>query len=198
MKRISFLILILLAVAVVSISSCNEPQPQPPAEDHTHAFSQEWTVSTPATILAEGQRYRVCTADSCNHKEYETIPKVEITKISIAKQPSKLEYVAGDKFDPLGMSVVAVGTDGSEVDVTLDVTFSESPLTVDDKVITVTYREMSADVSINVIKAYSVSEALAEEQTGKTILLQGLFAGVADEGAGFYKELLLKDEAVTS
>jgi len=185
--------LILLAVAVVFISSCNEPQPQPPAEDHTHAFSQEWTVSTPATIFAEGKRYRICTADNCDHKEYETIPKIEITKISIAKQPSKLEYVAGDKFDPLGMSVVAVGTDGSEVDVTLDVTFSESPLTVDDKVVTVTYREMSSDVSINVIKAYSVSEALAEEQTGKTILVQGLFAGVADEGAGFYKELLLKD-----
>ncbi len=41
----------------------------------------------------------------------------------------------------------------------------------------------------------SVAEAVLDVAAGETVLVEGLFAGVADEGAGYQKELILKDTA---
>lgn len=188
MKRSSFFILILVTMLIALFSSCNNPQ-----QPHDHTFGDVWNTSSPATVLEEGEKYRECTVDGCDHKEYETISRVEVAEISIEKQPDKTVYTVGDKFDPAGMKVIAIGVDGSSADVSASVTFKSTELDSSDSVITISYGEKSSTVNITVVKAYSVSEALEEGNEGDVILVEGLFVGVSDEGAGFYKELLLKD-----
>ncbi|MBU5431411.1 S-layer homology domain-containing protein [Intestinimonas sp. MSJ-38] len=66
-------------------------------------------------------------------------PEITLTDISITKQPDKMEYVEGDKFDPTGMVVTATYSDGTTAPVT-EFTFEpKRALTTNDTSITVSY-----------------------------------------------------------
>ena len=50
--------------------------------------------------------------------------KKELSSIYISQAPSKVTYTAGESFDPAGIVVMAKWSDGSETDVTQEVTYS--------------------------------------------------------------------------
>ena len=54
----------------------------------------------------------------------------DVSSIAITTTPAKTNYIVGETFDPTGMVVTATMADDSEEDVTSDVSYSESALTV--------------------------------------------------------------------
>lgn len=82
-----------------------------------------------------------------------------VSGLEISAAPTKVNYVAGETFDPTGMEITAVYNDGSRKtinDYTIDKT---GALTVKDKVVTISYQGASATVSINVIHGtFNISE----------------------------------------
>ena len=55
-----------------------------------------------------------------------------IAELEITAKPDKMDYIAGEAFDPAGMTVTAHYTNGTVRDVTAYVVWSEEPLTADD------------------------------------------------------------------
>lgn len=77
-----------------------------------------------------------------------------VNNLNISSEPEKLEYKAGEKFDPAGLKVYAGYTDeflGKTVGLeNLVFSCGDKPLTVDDKLITVSYGGMRASFNITV------------------------------------------------
>ena len=59
-----------------------------------------------------------------------------VEKIEVVTKPKKTQYQAGEKFDASGMKVVASYCNGMTRDVTEYITYSQEPLTTEDKDIT--------------------------------------------------------------
>lgn len=87
---------------------------------------------------------------------------VTLDSIKVEKQPTKLSYNAGEKFDPTGIKVVANYSDGTTKDVTDKCTYSPyGALNANNNQITVKYSEeingekvsKSAEISIRVTAA---------------------------------------------
>ncbi|MCD8214808.1 MAG: bacterial Ig-like domain-containing protein [Clostridiales bacterium] len=77
----------------------------------------------------------------------------EIESINIITDPSKVDYVEGEVFDPSGMLVEAVYNDGSTSYLTSsEYTYSTSALTTSDRKVTISAGDASAYVEITVIK----------------------------------------------
>ena len=149
---------------------------------HVHDFdSAEWVVETPATILEKGVKYRVCTVNGCEEKEYGEIETVEVEKIEITTQPNKINYVTGETFDKTGMVVTATGVDGSTADVSALVTVTDDTFeTVGEVTITVTYGSVETTLSVNVeLSVISVSKAL-QANVGEVVKVRGYYVGVAN------------------
>ena len=161
---------------------------------HVHTYSGEWQVATPPTIFAEGQKYRVCDLESCDEREIATMEIVEVVSINVTAMPTKVEYLSGERFDKTGLVIEAIGADNSKTNVTALVEFDKTVLSYTDTKVTATFRERSCAISILVTHVYTVSEALTDAKDSEKILVEGIYVGVADEGSGFAKELLLKDK----
>ncbi len=177
--------------------SYTKTQALPP---HVCTFEGEWLVSTPATILAEGEEYRECASDKCNLRETRPTSKVAVVSIAVTTQPSKTAYYVGNTFDPAGIVVTATGANDTTADVTALVTYDKTTLVLGDTTVTVTYEGKTAVVEITVeeapaIQTVTVTQARTTVEAGATILVEGYFVGVADEGSGAQKEILLKDVA---
>ena len=160
---------------------------------HTHEYPADWTVLTPATMVSAGQKYKNCTFEECQEKQIEVIPMVEVDHIAIITNPSKLNYLSGEQFNPAGLVVMAYGVDNSELDVSALITFDKDVVTDADTVVTVTFNGKSADIAISVVKKLSVSEAILPENYDKLVIVEGIYVGISDEGAGDDKEMLIKD-----
>lgn len=72
-----------------------------------------------------------------------------LKSIEIAKQPTKLNYEVGDKFDPTGMVVNAIYSDGSKEEAK-GYSYNKMPLSASDKRITISYKGKTAYVDISV------------------------------------------------
>ncbi|MBR5139688.1 MAG: C40 family peptidase, partial [Clostridia bacterium] len=161
---------------------------------HVHTYSGEWQISTAPTIFSEGQKYRSCDLASCDEKEIVTLPAIEVVSIKVTTKPSKVEYISSESFDPSGLIIKAIGADDSETDVTALVSYNKTVLTYTDTTVTASYKNKSCEISILVKRVYGVSEALTDAKDSENILVEGIYVGVADEGSGYDKELLLKDK----
>jgi len=161
--------------------------------NHTHTTEGEWKVSVPATIFAEGQKYRECSFEGCTYKEIDTVERVAVSSISITQNPLKLEYFMGDIFNPFGITVIAIGSDNSQTDVTSLVTYDKSVLENTDTAVTVSFEGKTALIPVTVVNPISVSEALDSSNYGKDIAVEGIYVGISDEGSGYSKEILIKD-----
>lgn len=64
--------------------------------------------------------------------------KAALKGISVKTPPAKLEYLAGDTFDPTGM-VLTANVGGVPVDVTTGYTVTPDPLTADTTAVTISY-----------------------------------------------------------
>ena len=86
------------------------------------------------------------------------VQDVLLDRIEIVSQPSKATYEYGDKFDKTGMVVEAVYNDGSRESVE-DYTVADAYLTtLSENLITVTYNEKTAVVTVNVVaKAFELA-----------------------------------------
>ena len=80
-----------------------------------------------------------------------------VTGIKVTAQPTKTNYYEGETFDPAGMVVKKVMSDGTEVSITDYQIDKTGALTLGDTQITVTYQGFTATVSI------TVSEKTAKE-----------------------------------
>ncbi len=87
--------------------------------------------------------------------------KSKLKEISIDTQPTKLEYTVGDFFDPAGLKIKTLTYGGDESVVaytTTDTDFSFTPsletaLAVTDTTVVVTYKSLTANITITVNEA---------------------------------------------
>lgn len=89
--------------------------------------------------------------------------KVTLSSLDVISKPTKILYVAGEKFDPTGMCVVAGYNDGTKKELKLG-EFTYSPtgeLTQNSRIITISYKDGSTvvDTEIDIKMGYNVSVA---------------------------------------
>lgn len=122
------------------------------------------------------------------------IPDLDVSRLEITEKPAKLEYKNGESFDPAGMTVTALLTDGSEMTVsgyTVDRTRIASGMSS----VTVSFGGASASLAISVTDAEyikSVGDAL-KLTLGEKVTVEGIVIGVAHEGLNNDAEMLVKD-----
>ena len=107
-----------------------------------------------------------------------------VSNIAVTTAPTKTKYIVGETFDATGMVVTATMADGSEVDVTADVTYSNSALTVGvDQDFTISYTlcetEKTANQTINVYtlsvnEGTNADKGVASYTTGATFSVGSL------------------------
>lgn len=117
---------------------------------HQHTYEGEWLTQTQATMLAEGTEYHVCTGQDCNERETRTVAKVEVASIAVTTQPTKLNYIPGEDFEPTGIVVTATGVDNSTANVTALVTFDKTTLAESDTAVTVSFGGKTATIAVTV------------------------------------------------
>ena len=121
-------------------------------------------------------------------------PTVSITEIEVTTPPEKLAYNHGEKFDPSGMVVTAIMSNGNTMEVT-GYTISPENLSYGTTSVTVSFDEVSTMLNITVsedLKKVGVAEA-AELEEGNLIEVDGYYVGVAREGNSSIYEMLVKD-----
>ncbi len=87
----------------------------------------------------------------------------ELTGITIAQAPAKTVYTEGETPDMTGMQVTAQFSDGTETDVTADVTYPTEALTAGTTVITVSYTKDGVTVSADQAVTVNAAEVPVEE-----------------------------------
>ena len=88
---------------------------------------------------------------STTYKVY--VIAAELTSITVVQPPEKTEYYLGEDFISDGMKVTATFSDGSTIDVSDSVTYSQPDMsTAGTKQITVTFSDKSTEISINVLE----------------------------------------------
>lgn len=86
-------------------------------------------------------------------------------------KPAKLSYVEGQRFESAGISVKAVYRDGSEEDVTANVSYSKTTLSVDDEFVVVSYGERAVKVEVTVV-AKTLTSLTVKQAPEKTVTLR--------------------------
>ena len=97
----------------------------------------------------------------------------ELVSLSTSGTPNKLTYVAGEAFDPTGLTITATFDDGSTNDVTSKVTWS--PITSSTTSVTGTYKygSISKTVTVNGIKIKTVNSLSMTGTASKLHYLAG-------------------------
>lgn len=97
------------------------------------------------------------TGDMRVFHELEVLKVVKtVERIEITKQPTKTEYMAGDKFDPTGMVVTAVYEDGTSEPITNYIIFRGDKLVQGQADVTIQYDDGSANSGIKVDQKITV------------------------------------------
>ena len=78
-----------------------------------------------------------------------------LTGLKITAQPAKTAYLAGEDFDPAGMTVVAVYDDDTEVEIQDYTMENDKALKVETTAVTVKYGDFSAEQPITVAQKYA-------------------------------------------
>ncbi len=78
-----------------------------------------------------------------------------LTGLKITAQPAKTAYLAGEDFDPAGMTVVAVYDDNTEVEIQDYTMENDKALKAETTAVTVKYGDFSAEQPITVAQKYA-------------------------------------------
>lgn len=123
---------------------------------------------------------------------------IKVESIAITKAPIKAQYVEGQKFDPMGMIITATFNNKSTAVIpeasegVIGYTFSpDGLLTKEDKVITITFDEASAQLPIIVKGGFSV-EAESSKIISSTYEIKNDSATAS--GGGYVGELKVGDK----
>lgn len=105
------------------------------------------------------------TGDMRVFHELEVLKVVKtVERIEITKQPTKTEYMAGDKFDPTGMVVTAVYEDGTSEPITNYIIFRGDKLVQGQADVTIQYDDGSANSGINVKQTITVKPYVGDHR----------------------------------
>lgn len=102
--------------------------------------------------------------------------------ILINTYPSKMDYVRGEKFDPAGLSLLLIWSDGSREVITdgFTVVNQDSALTLNDRTVSIEYSGLRTSLNVNVsrpaVASVEVAEypAAQEYRPGDTYMSAGL------------------------
>lgn len=114
------------------------------------------------TVTGIGTGTTVITATSTadtSVKASVTITVKAVNSISKTGNPTNTTYTAGESFDPTGLTVTAVYSDGTTANVTSDVVWSPDPLTVGTTSVTGTYAGKTVTVTgltVSVASGYKI------------------------------------------
>lgn len=95
-----------------------------------------------------------------------------VTELVLVSKPAKLSYVEGQRFESAGISVKAVYRDGSKEDVTANVSYSKTTLSVDDEFVVVSYGERAVKVEVTVV-AKTLTSLTVKQAPEKTVYVAG-------------------------
>ena len=113
-------------------------------------------------------------------------PVVTLTKIVVTKQPTKVDYLVGEEFDPAGLEVTAYYSDGDPKVVNDNLSFDKTVLALEDTKVVVTYTEgvssQSADIDVNVTSPSEVT--LVRIEITKQPTIKEYFVGDTFSSAG--------------
>lgn len=124
--------------------------------------------------------------------------KATLKGISVKTPPAKLEYLAGDTFDPTGL-VLTANVGGVPVDVTTSYTVTPDPLTADTTAVTISYTldgKTATTTQAVTVKAY---DPVFANNTWEKII-EAAVAGRASElwQVGSTKPYTIGDETYTA
>lgn len=110
-----------------------------------------------------------CDNSCCAEEAPEVKEKVTLTGVSVVSYPTKMLYVAGEKFEPAGMLVKAHYSDGKEKELK-DGEYTYSPvgaLTENNTNITVSYTEdgVKKETAVSIKMGYNITVAKCENGT---------------------------------
>lgn len=119
---------------------------------------------------------------------------LSVESIEVTTLPNKTEYYNQETFDPEGMVVSAVFSNGDK-EVITDYTVTPEAFTYPDNTVTVTFGSFTDTFEVTLHEDYrTVSVAEARELTeGSTVIVEGYFVGVSEDGPGLNEGILLKD-----
>ncbi len=113
-----------------------------------------------------------------------SVETVGVDHIEVTKNPNKLDYFVGEKFSRAGMVVTAFYTNNSSkkiMNYTIDKT---EPLTLEDKVVTITFKEKSTTLNINVREKQVETQVTVESSNTYTYKVEAEKLAFASEELG--------------
>lgn len=116
---------------------------------------------------------------------------LSVEAIEVTTLPTKTEYYNKEAFDPTGMVVSAIFSNGSKEEIT-DYTVTPEIFTYPDNIVTVTFGSFTDTFEIALNEEYitvGVDEVKLIEE-GNTVNVEGYYVGAGYEG---YPEILIKD-----
>ena len=105
---------------------------------------------------------------------------VEKKSISVTVRPDKTNYVVGEKFDPTGMALTLLWSDGSKEEITSGYDYTKTKLSESNRTVKVTYEGLSTTLNVSVvmpeIEKVEIASApsVLEYEIGETFLTGGL------------------------
>ncbi len=111
----------------------------------------------------------------------------QVSSLSISGTPTKATYMAGEAFDPKGLTVTAHFVDATTEDVTAKAEWTPNPLTKGATSVTATYRGKTASysgitVGANPLVSISISGMTTEYRVGKPVIFDGVCTATFQSG----------------
>ena len=152
-----------------------------------HQYGEVWTAERPATLTLGGTEYRKCSICG-GGKQSRLTDKLTVASIAVTTPAQKLSYHAGEEFQPKGMVVTATLSDGSKLEVT------DYQCALSGSTVTVTYGAVTTRFTVTLQEPALISVSdIDKAANGTALYVEGLYVGVAEEGASSDKEVLIKD-----
>ncbi len=120
-----------------------------------------------STVLAVIMSLSLVLFSACDNTDKNANAKV--AKMQIGTKPTKMEYLTGELFDPTGMTLLVQYDNGNTAEITEGYTWDiKDPLTEDDDEITITYRNKSILIEIDITIRVPTTLEVANPETAKT------------------------------
>lgn len=113
-----------------------------------------------------------------------SIETAGVDHIEITKKPNKLDYFVGEKFSRAGMVVTAFYTNSTSKKVMNYTVDKTDPLTLEDRVVTITFKEKSTTLNINVTEKQVETQIKVETSNTYTYKVEAEDLPFASEELG--------------
>ncbi len=160
--------------------------------DGTVKAVADYTVTPDGALNIENEfvtvSYGGCTAQT----PVTVTAAATLSSIRIDAQPTKKDYVAGEPFDPAGMVVTAIYSDGAETAVT-QYTWDKEYFAVDDTSVTVSYEGKTASVTVTVTEPSTAHITVTEYGAAYTLELEDAQYTPGEDNSADRQSLVIAD-----